>query len=71
MGLTIFFLDLIHLDIVDLKFMQTRGEKKYYITFICIIAQDIGIHICLKAKIKFLKYLNIIKIKLKINLVRK
>jgi len=27
-------LDLIHFDISGLKFMQTRGEKKYYITFI-------------------------------------
>jgi len=27
-------LDLIHLDISDLKMVQTRGEKKYYITFI-------------------------------------
>jgi hypothetical protein len=27
-------LDLIHLGIDDLKFMQTRSRKKYYITFI-------------------------------------
>ena len=27
-------LDLIHTDICDLKFMQTRGGKKYFITFI-------------------------------------
>jgi hypothetical protein len=71
MGMTIFVLGLIYLDIIDLKFIQTRGGKKYYITFIYMIAHDIDIHICLKAKIKLLKYLNIIKIKLKINLIRK
>ena len=27
-------LDLIYTDIYDLKFMQTRGDKKYFITFI-------------------------------------
>ena len=27
-------LDLIHTDICDLKFVQTRGDKKYFITFI-------------------------------------
>ena len=27
-------LELIHSDIYDLKFVQTRGEKKYFITFI-------------------------------------
>lgn len=27
-------LDLLHNDICDLKFMQTRGGKKYFITFI-------------------------------------
>ena len=27
-------LDLIHTDICDLKFVQTRGGKKYFITFI-------------------------------------
>lgn len=27
-------LELIHTDNGDLRFMQTRGEKKYYITFI-------------------------------------
>lgn len=26
--------ELIHIDIYDLKFMQTRGGKKYFITFI-------------------------------------
>ena len=27
-------LDLIHSDICDLKFVQTSGEKRYFITFI-------------------------------------
>ena len=27
-------LDLIHSDICDLKYVQTRGDKKYFITFV-------------------------------------
>ena len=60
-------LDLIHSDLCDLKFVQTRGGKKYFITFIDDCTRFCYVYL-LRGKDEVLKYLSIIRMKLKINL---
>ena len=64
-------LDFIQMNIIDLKLVQTRDrKKKHYITFINDDTKYCYI-LLIEARIRLLKYLNIIRIKLKINLTIK
>ena len=58
-------LDLIHTDICDLKFVQTRGGNKYFITFI-----DDSTNL-LKNKDEAVEKFSLYKLKLRINSTRK
>ena len=63
-------LDMIHSDICDLKFAPTRGGNKYFITFVDDSTKYCYVYL-LKSKDEALENLFSIKLKLKINLIRK
>ena len=63
-------LKLIHSGICDLKFVRTRGGKKYFITFINDCTRYCYVYLP-KSKDGKLKCLSFIKKRLKINLAQK
>ena len=62
-------LELIHSDICDFKSIQTRGEKKYFITFIDDYTRYSYVYLIRTKKLWKLSFN--IRMKLKINLVKK
>ena len=63
-------LDLIHSDICDLKFIQTRGGKRYFITFIDDYTRYFYVYL-LRSKDEALMCLNTTRRRLKINLAER
>ena len=53
----------------DLKIIQTRGDKKYFITFINYYAGYCYVYL-LRTKTRSYKCSNILKVRLKINLAK-
>ena len=63
-------LNLIHNDICDFKFIQTRADKKYFITFIDDSTRYCHVYL-LRSKTKLWMRSKFIRMKLKINLAKR
>ena len=63
-------LDLIHKDICDMKSISSHGGKKYFITFIDDCTRYCYVYLLI-AKMRQLMHSNNIKLKLKINLIKR